>query len=64
LYTKLLPGGLVEALAKILAPTDDPRRFVWDNFDGFFAVSYLTPEQISMVNNAEQQQVPRFAVVA
>jgi hypothetical protein len=63
LYSKNLPGGLIEALAKVLTSADDPRRFVWDNFDSFFSVSYLTPAQTSMVNSAEQKEFPRFEEV-
>jgi hypothetical protein len=63
-YSKNLPGGLMEALARILTRTDDPRRFVWDNFDNFFSVSYLTPAQTSMVNSAEREKFPRFKEVA
>jgi hypothetical protein len=55
-YAKTLPGGLAEALAKILTRADDPRRFVWDNFDSFFSVSYLTPAQTALVNSAEREQ--------
>ena len=64
LYSKLLPGGLIEALAKILIRADDPRRFVSDYFDSFFSVSYLTPAQTSMVNSAEREKFPRFEEVA
>jgi hypothetical protein len=63
LYPRTFPVGLVEGLAKILAADDDPRQFVWDFFDGFFAVSYLTPGQTAAVNSAEQAKIPRFAVV-
>lgn len=63
LYNKNLPGGLIEALARILTSADDSRRFVWDNFDGFFSVSYLAPAQTSMVNSAEQERFPRFEEV-
>lgn len=64
LYRKNLPGGLIEALARILTSADDPRRFVWDNFDSFLSVSYLTPAQTSMVNSAEREKFPRFEEVA
>lgn len=64
LYKKNLPGGLIEALAKILTSADDPRRFVWDNFDSFLSVSYLTPAQTSMINRAERGEFPRFEEVA
>jgi hypothetical protein len=63
LYPRTFPLGLVEGLAKILAADDDPRQFVWDFFDSFFAVSYLTPGQTAAVNGAEQAKIPRFAVV-
>lgn len=55
-YPKSLPGGLIEALAKILTSAEDPRRFVWDNFDSFFSVSYLTPSQTALVNSAEREK--------
>ena len=63
LYPRNSPVGLVEGLAKILVADDDPRQFVWDFFDSFFAVSYLTPVQTAAVNSAEQAKIPRFAVV-
>lgn len=37
---------------------------MWDNFDGFFSVTYLTPAQTVMVNGAELAQFPRFQEVA
>lgn len=64
LYSKNLPGGLIEALAKILTSADDQRRFVWDNFDSFFSVSCLTSVQTSMVNSVERKKFPRFEEVA
>jgi hypothetical protein len=63
LYRKDLPGGLLEALAKILITADDPRRFVWACFDSFFSVCYLTPTQTSTVNSAERAEFPRFEAV-
>lgn len=63
LYPKNLPEGLIEGLAKVLVADDDPRRFVWDFFDSFFTVSYLTPAQTSTVNSAEREEIPRFAIV-
>lgn len=64
LYSKNLPGGLIEALARILTRADDPQRFVWDNFDSFLSVSYLTLAQTSLVNSAEREKFPRFEEVA
>ncbi len=63
LYPRNFPVGLVEGLAKALVAADDPRQFIWDFFDSFFAVSYLTPEQAAAVNSAERAEFPRFAVV-
>jgi hypothetical protein len=63
LYRKNLPDGLIQGLAKILVSADDPRRFVWDFFDSFFSVSYLTQAQTSTVNGAERTEVPRFEEV-
>lgn len=64
LYSKNLPGGLIEALAKILTSAEDQRRFVWDNFDSFLSVSCLTPAQTSIVNSVERGKFPRFVEVA
>jgi hypothetical protein len=63
LYPKSLPGGLIEGLAPVLVAAADPRRFVWDFFDSFFSVSYLTPAQTCTVNGAEREAVPRFEEV-
>jgi hypothetical protein len=63
LYPRNFPVGLVEGLAKVLVAADDPRQFVWDFFDGFFSVSYLTPAQTAKVNGAERAEIPRFAAV-
>jgi hypothetical protein len=63
LHRKYFPDGLVPGLAKLLVAADDPRQFVWDFFDSFFGVSYLTPAQTSAVNGAEQQEFPRFEAV-
>jgi hypothetical protein len=63
LYPKSLPGGLIEGLAPVLVAAADPRRFVWDFFDSFFSVSYLTPAQTCTVNGAEREAIPRFEEV-
>ena len=48
----------------LITSADDPRRFVWGNFDNFLSVSYLTPAQTSMVNSAEREKFPTFTEVA
>lgn len=63
LYRKSLPGGLIEALARIFTHPYDPRRFVWDNFGSFFSVCYLTPTQTSMINQRRAGEVSRFEEV-
>lgn len=50
LYGKNLPGELPERLAPIFTQPDDPRRFVWVNFDNFLSVSYLTPAKSAALN--------------
>lgn len=63
LYPRNFPAGLIEGLVQVLVAADDPRQFVWDFFDSFFSVSYLTPAQTATVNGAEREEVPRFAAV-
>ena len=63
LYPRNFPAGLVEGVAKALVAADHPRQFVWDFFDSFFAVSYLTPGQTAAVNSVEREETPRFVAV-
>lgn len=63
LYSKNLPGGLMERLAKIFARDGDARHFVWESFDSVFGVSYLTPANTAALNNALPGEFPAFAAI-
>jgi hypothetical protein len=63
LYGKNLPGGLMEELAKICIRDGDARRFVWENFDGFFSISYLTTANTAALNNALPNDFPVFETI-
>jgi hypothetical protein len=63
LYGKNLPGGLMERLARIFARAGDARHFVWENFDTFFSVCYLTAANTAAINNALPREFPVFEAI-
>ena len=63
LYSKNLPGGLIERLAKIFTRDGDARHFVWENFDSFFSLSYLTTANTAALNNALPGEFPVFEAI-
>jgi hypothetical protein len=57
-----LPEGVIKGLAKFSLPLTIRSVFVWDFFDSFFSVSYLTRRRLP-VNGAEREEIPRFAIL-
>ena len=52
MYSKNMPGGLIEGLARVFMRSGDGRRFFEAGFDNFACVTYLLPERMRALNSA------------
>lgn len=52
MYSKNLPGGLMERLAEVFTRKDEPRRFFQVFCDNFVSLAYLHPEKTAALNSA------------